>query len=88
MRIALITIAENPNGEGDETLVAGRPVARHQLDFALAQGCEKILCLGHGTAPEAIALRHAAEKADAQFQVVRGVRDLPAAVRGDSGSRP
>jgi hypothetical protein len=83
VRIALITIAENQGGDGAETLVAGRPVARHQLDFALAQGCEKILCLGHGAAPEAIALRHAAESAGMQFQVVRGVRDLPAAVRGD-----
>lgn len=83
MRIALITIAENQGGEGAEALVAGRPVARHQLDFALAQGCEKILCLGHGAAPEAVALRHAAESAGMQFQVIRGVRDLPAAVRGD-----
>jgi hypothetical protein len=83
VRIALITISENHGGGGAEPLVAGRPVARHQLDFALAQGCGKILCLGHGAAPEAIALRHAAEGAAVQFQVVRGVRDLPAAVRGD-----
>lgn len=83
MRIALITIAESSAGEGAEALVAGRSVARHQLDFALAQGCGKILCLGHGAAPESIALRHAAERAGAQFQVVRGVRDLPAAVRGE-----
>jgi hypothetical protein len=83
VRIALITIAENHGAGGAEALVAGRAVARHQLDFALAQGCEKILCLGHGAAPEAIALRHAAEGAAAQFQVVRGVRDLPAAVRGN-----
>lgn len=83
MRIALITIAENHEAEGAEALVAGRSVARHQLDFALEQGCGKILCLGHGAAPEAIALRHAAEAASVQFQVVRGVRDLPAAVRGD-----
>lgn len=83
MRIALITIAENHGGSGADALVAGRSVALHQLDFALALRCEKILCLGHGAAPEAIALRHAAERAAAQFQVVRGVRDLPAAVRGD-----
>jgi hypothetical protein len=83
VRIALIAIADRLGGEGEPTTVAGRPIARHQLDFALAQGCGKILCLGSGAAPEVIALRHAAEAGGAQFQVVRGVRDLPAAVRGD-----
>jgi hypothetical protein len=74
-------------GDGVEAaepgMLAGRRLARHQLDFALAQGCEKIVVHGHGASKEAIELRHAAEAAGAQFQVVRGVRDLPAAVRGD-----
>jgi len=84
VRIALITIADSPAGDGaGGALVAGRPVALRQLEFALALGCGKVICLGHGAAPEAIALRHAAERGGAQFQVVRGVRDLPAAVRGD-----
>jgi hypothetical protein len=84
MRIALIATADRASGEGTETArVAGKPIARHQLDFALALGCEKVLCLGDGAAAEAIALRHAAEAGGARFQVMRGVRDLPAVVRGD-----
>lgn len=84
MRIALIATADRASGEGIETArVAGKPIARHQLDFALALGCEKVLCLGDGAAAEAIALRHAAEAGGARFQVMRGVRDLPAVVRGD-----
>jgi hypothetical protein len=65
--------------------LAGKTVARHQLDFAVALGCEKILCLGNGASPDAVALRHAAEASGARFQAVRGVRDLPAAVRGNDG---
>ena len=82
MRIALIATGDGtPASEGG--LLAGRSLARHQLDFALALGCEKVILFGHGASEEAIALRHAAEAGGAQVQVVRGVRDLPAAVRGD-----
>src|SRR5690606_25795767 len=63
--------------------LGGRALTLHQLDFALGQGCGKILFLGHGGGPEALALRHAAERAGAQFQVLRGPRDVPATVRGD-----
>lgn len=82
MRIGLIAIGDTVDAAETGTL-AGRSLARHQLEFALAQGCEKIILHGHGASKAAIELRHAAETADAQFQVVRGVRDLPAAVRGD-----
>jgi hypothetical protein len=64
-------------------LLAGRSIARHQTEFALALGCEKVVLFGDGSSAEASALRHAAERADAQVQVVSGVRYLPAAVRGD-----
>jgi hypothetical protein len=82
VRIGLIAIGDAADAAETGTL-AGRSLARHQLDFALAQGCDKIVLHGHGASKEAIELRHAAEAAGAQFQVVRGVRDLPAAVRGD-----
>ena len=82
MRIGLIAIGDAVDTAQASTLV-GRSLARHQLDFALAQGCEKIILHGHGASKDAIELRHATEAASAQFQVVRGVRDLPAAVRGD-----
>ncbi len=84
MRIALIATADRASGDGaSPATVAGKPIARHQLDLALALGCEKILGLGNGATPEAIALRHAAEASGARFQAMRGVRDLPAAVHGD-----
>jgi hypothetical protein len=82
VRIGLIAIGDTVD-TADTGLLAGRSLARHQLDFALAQGCEKVILHGHGASKDAIELRHAAEAAGAQFQVVRGVRDLPAAVRGD-----
>ena len=82
MRIALIATGDGASA-GEGGLLAGRSLARHQLDFALALGCEKVILFGHGASEEAIALRHAAEAGGAQVGVVRGVRDLPAAVRGD-----
>jgi hypothetical protein len=82
VRIGLIAIGDAADATATGTL-AGRTLARHQLDFALAQGCEKVIVHGHGASRDAIELRHAAEAAGAQFQVVRGVRDLPATVRGD-----
>ena len=84
MRIALIATDEagyEPDRQPAE--LGGRALTLHQLDFALGQGCGKILFLGHGGGPEALALRQAAERAGAQFQVLRGPRDLPATVRGE-----
>jgi hypothetical protein len=82
VRIGLIAIGDTVDA-ADTALLAGRSLPRHQLDFALAQGCQKVILHGNGASKDAIELRHAAEAAGAQFQVVRGVRDLPAAVRGD-----
>jgi hypothetical protein len=84
VRIALIAADEAGYGPDREPAeLGGRPLVLHQLDFALGQGCGKILFLGHGGGPDALALRHAAERAGAQFQVLRGPRDVPATVRGD-----
>ena len=84
MRIALIATEDaSYDPDREPAGLGGRAVSLHQLDFALGQGCTKILCLGHGAAPEAVALRHAAERSGAQFQILRGPRDLPAAVRGE-----
>jgi len=82
VRIGLIAIGDAVDAAETATL-AGRKLARHELDFALALGCEKIILHGNGASVDAIELRHAAEARKAHFQVVRGVRDLPAAVRGD-----
>ena len=62
MRAALIATDDAAfEPEREPARLGGRAVSLHQLDFALGQGCGKILCLGHGASPEAIALRHAAE---------------------------
>lgn len=84
MLVALIPMTDVSGAERAQPVkIAGKTVAHHQLDFALALGCEKILCLGDGGTAEAIALRHAVEAGGSKFQVVRGVRDLPALVRAD-----
>jgi hypothetical protein len=84
VRVALIATDEAGYGTDREPAeLGGRALILHQLDFALGQGCGKILFLGHPSGPEALALREAAERAGAQFQVLRGPRDLPATVRGE-----
>jgi hypothetical protein len=74
VRAALISIAETP------AAVAGKSLARRQLDFALAAGCERVIVLGNGAAPEAIALRHAAEARGARFQSIGDAHGLLGAV--------
>ncbi|HEY6815328.1 MAG TPA: hypothetical protein VI168_07305 [Croceibacterium sp.] len=60
--------------------MAGKPLARRQLDFALAAGCERVIALGNGASPEAIALRHAAEARGVRFQCVGNTHGLLGAV--------
>lgn len=83
MRAALISIAGQPRntGSGTPLRVAGKSLARRQLDFALAAGCELVVALGDGSASEAITLRHAAEAAGARFQAVRDAQALLGLVR-------
>lgn len=83
MRVALISIAGQPRDpltDGPATL-AGKSLALRQLDFALAAGCERIVVLGDGAAPEAIALRHAAEATGAKFQALRDGHGLLGTIR-------
>jgi hypothetical protein len=74
VRAALISIAETPSP------VVGKSLARRQLDFALAAGCERVIALGNGAAPEAIALRHAAEARGARFHSIGDTHGLLGAV--------
>ncbi len=74
MRAALISIPSTP------LLIAGKSLARRQLDFALAAGCERIIALGNGASPEAIALRHASEARGARFVSVGDAHGLLGAV--------
>lgn len=74
MRAALISIAAT------QTQVAGKSLARRQLDFALAAGCERIIVLGNGASAEAVALRHAAEARGARVQGIGDAHGLLGAV--------
>lgn len=78
MRAALISIAGQPREplDGAQLRIAGKSLARRQLDFALAAGSERIFVLGDGGSAEAIALRHAAERAGARVQVIRSGHEL------------
>jgi len=74
VRAALISITGTPFS------LAGKSIARRQLDFALAAGCERVIALGNGGLPEAVALRHAAEARGARFQCVGDAHGLLGAV--------
>ena len=75
MRSALISMTGQPPGA-----LAGKTLARRQLDFALAAGCESVIALGDGGSAEAIALRHATEAAGARFVAIRDSHGLLGAV--------
>jgi hypothetical protein len=61
----------------------GRTIALRQLDFALAWGAERIVCLAAGLEPAVIALQHGAEGEGARFNLVNGARSLLGLVAGD-----
>jgi hypothetical protein len=83
VRAALISISGQPRKAGQDApaTLAGKTLARRQLDFALAAGCERIVALGEGGGAEAIALRHAAEAAGARFLAIRDGHGLLGTVR-------
>ena len=67
MRAALIILPEYGT---DAMQVAGRSVARHQLEFALASGSRTIIMQGNPASAEALDLRQRAEAADARVAVI------------------
>jgi hypothetical protein len=83
VRSALISIAGQPRTAANAGMTgfAGKSLARRQLDFALAAGAGQIVLLGDGAAPEAIALRHAAENAGAKVLTIANGHGLLGAVR-------
>ncbi|ANU08081.1 hypothetical protein [Paraurantiacibacter namhicola] len=68
MRIAIIGIN---GGAGAE--LAGATLAERQLDLAMDLGAERVIALGHGADPAAIALRTQAEGAGLSFQCVPAI---------------
>jgi hypothetical protein len=83
VRAALVSIAGQPRDAARNTpiAIAGKTLARRQLDFTLAAGCERVIALGDGASPEAIALRHVAEAAGARFDAIRDALGLLGAVK-------
>jgi hypothetical protein len=83
VRAALISMAGQPRAaqSGTPISLAGKTVAMRQLEFALAAGCEQVVVMGDGAAPEAIALRHAAERSGARFQAIRNAHGLLGAIK-------
>jgi hypothetical protein len=77
VRIALISTMAPPGG-GDVLLrpLAGRSVARRQVDLALALGCERVACLADAPSSQVVAMQHAAEHAGAQFNALTNTRGL------------
>lgn len=77
MRVALISMVERAGGEPGALARAslpfgGRTIAERQLDFALAWGAERIVCLAAGLDPKVMELQHAAEGDGARFNLVSG----------------
>lgn len=56
--------------------LGGVSLARHQLDLALRQECERIVCFTAHLTPEIIQLQHLAEAAGARFHSLSGARGL------------
>lgn len=80
MRIALISLQATADDAPDVALGAlalgGLSIAERQLDFALALGCERVVCVAEGLDPRVLALQHRTEAAGAQFNLIAGARWL------------
>lgn len=50
--------------------VGGRAIARHQLEFALALECQRIVCIARAVTAEVIDLQRRAEREGASFHVI------------------
>lgn len=66
LRIALISMMPGP-GPGEARIFAGKNIAERQLEFALALGCNSVICLSSSLTAPQIELQHAAERAGARF---------------------
>ncbi len=63
--------------------VAGRTIARHQLDLALALECRRIVCLARPGGPPLDELQDSAERAGARFNVIGSGQRLVGLVGAD-----
>jgi len=85
VRVALLSAIDTSADAGVDRVgllpVAGRPIVQHQLECALALGCEKIACHAADFPRELLKSQHIAEKAGAQFQIIQDARALSGMVK-------
>ncbi|WP_271077752.1 hypothetical protein [Aurantiacibacter sp. MUD61] len=70
-------------GDTPQPAVAGKTLAQRQLLFAQQCGCKQVIAHGGGASEDAIALRHAVEKAGMRYQVISNAHALPGAIKDD-----
>lgn len=73
MRVALMALTEDG---AQPVRLGGRPVAWHQVQAALALGCERIVCLAEGPGPGLAAIQREAEARAARFSAISHPRAL------------
>jgi hypothetical protein len=80
MRIVIISLQATADDAPDAALggltLGGRSIAERQLDFALALGAERVVCIADALDPRVLALQHRTEAAGAQFNLIAGARWL------------
>ncbi|MDE1466636.1 hypothetical protein [Aurantiacibacter sp. D1-12] len=81
VRAALISLPQP--GEREQPSIAGKSIAQRQLLFARECGCTAVIAFGGGASDQAIALRHAAEKAGMRYQVISNAHALPGAIKDE-----
>ncbi|MXO65987.1 hypothetical protein [Altericroceibacterium endophyticum] len=80
MRVALMSLVRSVDDSASAPLGAlrliGRSLAQRQLDFALALGCDTVLCSAEALSEESRILQRSAEERGIRFRLVRGAPDL------------
>lgn len=73
MRVALMALTEE---SGAAVRLGGRPVAWHQLQAALALGCERVVCMIEAPGQALAALQRETEQREAKFHAIAHHRAL------------
>lgn len=73
MRVALMAMTDEG---GAPVRLGGRPIAWHQMQAALALGCERVVCLAAAPGPALAALQREAEEREVKFSAIAQPRAL------------
>jgi len=79
VRVALMAMADRG---GQPVRLAGRSLSWHQLQTAIALGCERIVCLADAPGPALAALQREAERCGTKFHAIAHSRALLGLVSG------